>query len=69
MKSDKEKSKREVSITDCNITMGSPDETKVAIANAVAEGMKALQSLGGDSYGIYIEDRNVNWQEESNDKP
>lgn len=39
----------------CSIDMSSPDETKIAIANAVNEGMKALQGLGGNSYGIYFE--------------
>ena len=42
------------SISHCHIDMTKPDATKVAIAEAVAEGMKALQSLGGDSYGIYL---------------
>ena len=41
-------------INNCNITAASPDETKIAVAKAVEEGMKALQSLGGNSYGIYI---------------
>lgn len=39
-------------ISNCNIT--NSDEAKVAIAEAVKEGMKALQSLDGDSYGIYL---------------
>ena len=39
-------------ISNCNIT--NTDDAKVAIADAVKEGMKALQSLDGDSYGIYI---------------
>lgn len=41
-------------ISNCNIDMTKPDETKLAIARAVAEGMKALQGLGGDSYGLYF---------------
>ncbi len=42
-------------ISNCAIDMSKPDEAKLAVANAVAEGMKALQSLGGDSYGLYFE--------------
>jgi hypothetical protein len=41
-------------ISNCHIDMSAPDPTKVAIAEAVREGMKALQGLGGDSYGIYL---------------
>jgi len=41
-------------ISDCHINMANPDETKIAIATAVKEGMKALQSLGGNNYGIYL---------------
>lgn len=43
-------------ISNCNIT--NTDDAKVAIADAVKEGMKALQSLDGDSYGIYINGNN-----------
>jgi hypothetical protein len=39
-------------ISDCHIEM--KDDTKIAIAEAVKEGMKALQSLDGKSYGIYL---------------
>ena len=40
-------------ITGCHIEAG---KDKIAIANAVAEGMKALQMISeGDSYGIYLE--------------
>lgn len=49
------------SISDVSIDMSKPDETKLAIANAVSEGMKALQSLAEDqsnSYGIYISSGN-----------
>lgn len=42
-------------LNNCHIDMTKPDETKLAIAKAVKEGMKALQSLGGESYGIYFE--------------
>lgn len=42
-------------IESCTIDMAKPDETKIAIAKAVLEGMKALNSLGGNSYGIYFE--------------
>ncbi len=42
-------------ISDTRIDMSIPDETKIAIAKAVQEGMKALQGLGGNSYGIYFE--------------
>jgi hypothetical protein len=45
-------------IENCNIDMNRPDETKLAVAQAVKEGMKALQSLGGDSYGIYFSSPN-----------
>lgn len=41
-------------ISGCTIDLSKPDETKIAVANAVEEGMKALQSLGGDNYGIYM---------------
>lgn len=41
-------------ISNCNIDMTKPDATKIAVAEAVKEGMKALQKLGGDSYGIYL---------------
>lgn len=40
-------------VTNCHIDM--KDDAKIAIAEAVKEGMKALQSLDGDSYGIYFE--------------
>lgn len=43
-----------LTVSQCSIDMTKPDTTKLAIANAVAEGMKALQSLGGDSYGLYV---------------
>jgi len=44
----------------CNISDVSVDmnrnETSIAIANAVEEGMRALQRIGdSNSYGIYIE--------------
>ena len=45
-------------ISGCTIDLSKPDETKIAVANAVEEGMKALQSLGGDSYGIYMGETN-----------
>lgn len=44
-------------ITNCNIDMTKPDQTKIAIAEAIKEGMKALQILGsieGNNYGIYL---------------
>lgn len=41
-------------IENCHIDMTKPDETKLAVARAVMEGMKALQSLGGNSYGLYL---------------
>lgn len=40
------------SVTGCSFDMSNPDQTKIAIAEAVKEGMKALQSLGGDSVAI-----------------
>ncbi len=44
-------------VENCHIEMC--DKPKIAIAEAVKEGMKALQSLDGDSYGIYIEGDNT----------
>lgn len=41
-------------ISNCNIDMGEACDTKLAVAQAVLEGMRALQTLGGDNYGIYI---------------
>jgi hypothetical protein len=41
-------------IENCSIDMSEPDEVKLAVARAVLEGMKALQTLGGNNYGIYI---------------
>jgi hypothetical protein len=43
-------------VDNCTFNMANPsvDETKIAIAKAVREGMKALQSLGGSQYGLYI---------------
>ena len=41
-------------ISSCSVDMTKPDETKLAVAKAVTEGMKALQSLGGEVYGVYI---------------
>jgi hypothetical protein len=43
-------------MNNCNIEM--KNDAKVAIAEAVKEGMKALQSLDGESYGIYFESAN-----------
>ena len=48
------KSAKNITVTNCDISM--KDQKAVAIARAVEEGMKALQSIAeGDSYGIYIE--------------
>lgn len=44
----------DISIENCTVDMSKPDLTKLAIAKAVEEGMKALQTLGGNNYGIYI---------------
>lgn len=41
-------------IANCNIHL-EPDEVKLAIARAVNEGMKALQSCGGDTCAIKFE--------------
>jgi hypothetical protein len=43
-------------IDNCNIDMSAPDSTKIAIAEAVGEGMKALQQLGvkSEQYGMYF---------------
>ena len=42
-------------ISNNHFDMGDTVETKLAVAEAVKEGMKALNSLGGDNYGIYME--------------
>lgn len=42
-------------IKDVNIDMKDATELKMEIARAVHQGMKALDSLGGMNYGIYIE--------------
>ena len=52
---DREQNRSLISVSECSINMAEPDKTKIAIAEAVREGMKALQSLGGNSYGIYID--------------
>jgi hypothetical protein len=49
--------KPQINIENCTVDMSKPDETKIAIAKAVEEGMKALQSLGGNSYGIYLNNK------------
>lgn len=41
-------------ISNCNIDMGEACEMKLVVAQAVLEGMLALQTLWGDNYGIYI---------------
>jgi len=52
---DKEKLRPQYHIEGCHIDMSKVDEKAIAIANAVEEGMKALQSISNaDSYGIYI---------------
>lgn len=52
---EKEQQRMMYHIEGCNISTSDPDPVKMAIANAVAEGMKALQKAGGNSYGIYID--------------